>query len=457
MGLGSVIAAATTRPRVALLLPTGTGFVIGFYGILAAGKSVVPVNFLMGPREIAHVFADSGVDCVVTGGAFKEKFGPMLTQAGLRILDIGEVAASVPATAPSEKPASAEACLMYTSGTSGLPKGVVQTHGNWHGCIDANITHAELKEEYVFFGVLPLFHSTGMAATMLAPISLGSTAVYHPRFSAVAVAKVIEKYNVGVMAAVPSMYAAMLRLKSATAEGFSSIYAALSGGEPLTAAVREGFEQRFGKPILEGYGLTETCGPLCFNSPAKARAGSVGQAVPGTAVRIEGDDGQKLGTGQTGELLLAGPMVCPSYWNLPEETAKAFGNIGEKHFFRSGDLGHIDADGYVFITGRKKDLIIVAGEKVYPREVEELIATMPGVAEVAVMGKKDPSRGEVVVAFVAATHGVEITATAVREFCTAKGLVNWKTPREVYLETELPKNPTGKVLKRELAKKLETL
>jgi long-chain acyl-CoA synthetase len=452
VGLGMYLAGQTDRPRVGLLLPASAGFAASFYGTLLAGKAAVPINFLLGEREMAHVIRDSGIDTVVTIPIL----GQRLAGLPLKVVDLTKLPkppAGLPAT-PSRLPtpaASDMAVLLYTSGTSGLPKGVVLTYGNLQSDVEAAIEHAQLKDRHRFLGIVPLFHSTGMLATLLAPTTLGAMVVYQARFSPLAVVKALREHQISVLAAVPSMYAALLRLKEAGPEDVKSMYAAISGGEPLPANVREGFTQKFGIPLFEGYGLTETIGPVAFNTPQNHRAGSVGRLIPGAQARIVDDDGHDATPGLSGEVWLRGPMVMQGYFNLPDETAAARTADG---YFRTGDLGLIDAEGYLHITGRKKDLIIVAGEKAVPREIEETIMRHPGVADCAVVGKKDASRGEVVVAFVVPREGQEVKPEEIRSFAGDQGLPNWKVPREVHIVNDLPRSPTGKVLKRVLAEKL---
>jgi long-chain acyl-CoA synthetase len=252
------------------------------------------------------------------------------------------------------------------------------------------------------------------------------------------------------MMGVPSMFGAMLRLKDAGPDDFKQIYAIISGAEPLPSTIREGFLKRFGVPIYEGYGLTETSPATNFNTPEANRPGSVGKPVPGAEVRIVDEKGNAVPTGEVGEVWLKGPMIMKGYWNLPKETSEA---LTSDRFFKTGDLGKLDADGYLYITGRKKDMIIVAGEKAFPREIEEILMRHPSVAEAAVVGKKDPSRGEVVYAFVTAREGQEAKVDELKDFCRQCGLPQWKIPREISVEKDLPRSPTGKVLKRELAAK----
>jgi long-chain acyl-CoA synthetase len=450
-GLSRYISSVTQRPNVGLILPSGVGFVASFYGTLWAGKSVVPVNFLLSHREIAHVLMDSGIDTVITIPLLAAK----LKDTPLKIIDLTQLppppaAPSAPPPLP-QKSADDMAVLMYTSGTSGLPKGVILSYGNLQSDVDAAIEHAALQHGHRFLGLIPLFHSFGMTGAMLAPIQLGAPVVYMARFSAPAVVKAITEHQISLLMAIPSMYAAMLHLKGAPPETFASLYAAISGGEPLPAAVTQGFRQRFNLTLYEGYGLTETSPVVALNVPRHFRLGSVGRPVPTARIRIIGDDGADQPAGQSGEIWLGGPMVMKGYHNLPRETAEA---LTPDHYFKTGDLGRFDEDGFLYIVGRKKELIIVAGEKAVPREIEEALLTNPAVAEAAVVGKKDASRGEIVVAFVTVKEGHTVTADALRQSCRDAGLAHWKTPREIFIQADLPRSPTGKVLKRILAEQV---
>ncbi len=449
--LGALLKARTSKPTVGILLPSGAGFIASFYGTLLAGKVPVPINFLLGPREVGHIIADSGFDTILTISLM----GDRLKGLPANLIDLLEFAKASPASVPDYSPPSYKAedlaTILYTSGTSGLPKGVALTHGNMDSDVKSAIQHAHLQGDHTFLGLAPLFHSTGMLATMLAPVTLGAKVVFTARFSPVGTIKAIREHEISVMVGVPSMYGAMARLKDAGPDDFKTMFAAISGGEPLPTRVREAFHQKFDAHLYEGYGLTETIGPVCFNVPGKHRPGSVGQIIPKAEVQIVDENDQPLPPNQTGEVLMRGPMIFQGYHNLPEETAKAITPDG---YFRSGDLGHVDDDGYVFITGRKKDLIIVSGEKVYPREIEELLSQDPTIADVAVVGRKDESRGEAVVAFVVPREGQAVSLDTVRDFCRDKGVVNWKIPKDVIVTKELPRSPTGKVLKRELAAQL---
>ena len=448
-GLGMYIGMQTQRSHVGLLLPGGAGFVASFYGTLLAGKTVVPLNFLLGDKEIAHIVKDSGIDTVLTAPPLMAR----VQNSGLNVVDLTQLPREIPDFEPEFPNPKAEdvAVLMYTSGTSGLPKGVLLTYGNLQSDVDSAIEHAQLQHEHVFLGVIPLFHAFGMTAMMLAPLQLGATIIYIARFSPVAALNAIREHKVSLMFGVPSMYAAIARLKDAKTEDFSTIYAMISGGEPLPSALRDAFMKRFNVHVFEGYGLTETSPVISLNVPQNFREGSVGRAVPGAQFKFTDEEGKSLGTEEIGEIWVKGPMVMKGYNNLPNETSQALTSDG---YFKTGDLGKIDRDGFIFITGRKKDMISVAGEKAYPREIEEVLMANPAVAEAAVVGKKDPSRGEVVAAFVIFKEGQTLSPDALREFCREHGLAQWKIPRDIQVLTDFPRTPTGKVLKRELSAKL---
>lgn len=448
--LSIYIGQQTTLSRIGLLLPAGSAFVTSFYAALLAGKSVVPINFLLGDREISHVLTDSGIDTIIShpllAGRLKDK--------PFKVIDLAQLPPPTAFVAPTFPSTQADdpAVLMYTSGSSGQPKGVLLTYGNLQSDVDACIEHAALESRHVFLGVIPLFHAFGMTAMMLAPIQLGAHIVYMGRFSAVGALEAIRKHKVSLMFGVPSMMAALLHLKNASAEDFVSIYALITGGEPLSPALRDGFQTRFGQTLYEGYGMTETSPVICLNVPTSSRVGSVGRPIPGVQIRIADDNDQPLLQGQPGEIQVHGPMVMKGYHHLPAESELALCPDG---FLRTGDIGHVDADGFVFITGRKKEMISIAGEKAYPREIEDILMLHPAVAEAAVVGKKDASRGEVIAAFIRLKEGQTATPESLREFCREQGLVPWKCPREIVITDEFPRSPTGKVLKRQLKEQID--
>ncbi len=448
--LGKYLSTQTTRPRIGLLLPSSAGFVATFYGALLAGKTVVPINFLLSDRDIAYCIADSEIDLVVTVGPLV----PRIKDIPLKVIDLGQLG-PISTTDRIEPPPDASttareddvAVLMYTSGTSGTPKGVLLSYGNLQSNVDASIAHCNFQSKHRFLGIVPLFHAFGMTAMMLAPLQLGATIVYMARFSPAGVVNAIREHAISLLGGVPSMFGAMLRLKEASREDFSSIYQLISGGEPLPAAFGEAFYARFGVTLYEAYGMTETSLAIALNTPQMHRPGSVGKPIPGMQVRIVDDQCNALPPGQAGEIWVKGPMVMSGYHKRPVESAGALTPDG---WFKTGDLGKLDADGFLYITGRRKDLIIVAGEKVAPREVEEILAAHPAVAEAAVIGRKEPSRGEAVIAFVVPREGQSPDPPELRQFCRKRGLPAWKIPREIYAVPELPRSATGKILKQEL-------
>ncbi|HEY7119182.1 MAG TPA: AMP-binding protein, partial [Tepidisphaeraceae bacterium] len=284
-GLGLYLGMQTDKPSVGLLLPPSAGFAASFYGTLLSGKSVVPINYLLGDREIAHVISDSGIDTVVT----IPQLAARIKDADLKVVDLTQLPQTPPfAITPKFPNPSPDdtAVLLYTSGTSGLPKGVILTYANLQSDVDAAIEAANLQHRHKFLGVIPLFHAFGLAAGLLAPVQLGASVVYIARFSPVAMLNAIKEHELSIVFGVPAMFGALAHLKNAQPDDFKSIYALIAGGDALPAALREGFKARFNMPIYEGYGLSETSPVISLNTPQVSRPGSVGQPIPGVQVRI---------------------------------------------------------------------------------------------------------------------------------------------------------------------------
>lgn len=455
LGLSRVLQSVSASNAVGVVLPSSAAFAACFYGSLLSGKSIVPINFLLSPQQIAHIVRDSGIDTILSAPPLAEKFAAAAQQLGVKLVDLSTLPQQSPPAPgsfqlppPPKVDLDSPAILLYTSGTSGNPKGVRLTHRNLGTCIDGCIQHAKLKGEHKFLGLVPLFHSLGLTGTLLAPMLLGTTVVYQARFSPVGAIEKLREHKLSIAIAIPSMYKALLSLKSATKEDFAHTYALICGGEPLPPTVFAAFKEKFGVELCEGYGLSETCGATFVNVPGDRRTGSVGRPIPGATVRIVNESKQSEPQGHIGEILLGGPMIMQGYHNLPDATREV---LDENHEFRTGDLGRLDEDGYLYITGRAKDMIIIAGEKLFPREIEELLMQHASIADAAVIGKKDESRGEVVVAFVVPKEGQTITPDAVKQHLKDLELPNWKLPRDVVVIDDLPRSPTGKVLKRELA------
>jgi long-chain acyl-CoA synthetase len=440
----------TSCQRIGLMLPSCAAFEACFYGALWAGRTVVPLNFLLHPSELADVVRDAGIDVILTIRHFEELaqslparkvFVDDLPLKRRIILQHLRRTPPLPKVAPEET-----AVILYTSGTAGVPKGVCLSHHNLRSNTDACIEHAKLSGEHRFLGMLPLFHTFGLTAMLIVPARLGATVVYLPRFQPAGVCHVIRNHRISVVMAIASMYAAMLRVKDASPEDMISVEYAISGGEALPSNVYAGFKDRFGVTLVQGYGLTETSPVVSIDLPWSHQVGTVGRALPGVRVSVRDDNGGALGPDLPGELWVKGANVMQGYYNKPAETAAVLDRDG---WFHTGDMGEVDAEGYIRITGRKKELIIVGGENVYPREIESVLDEHPAVAESSVVGEMDSTRGETVVGFVLLKPGASATDLELREFCRGR-LAGYKVPRRIMIRDDLPRGPTGKVLKRRL-------
>jgi len=452
---------ATDRPHVGILLPTGGAFPIALLGCWLARKTPVPLNYLLSQAELDHVVADSGIDAVVTAGkmidAIKETGVDLTALPGdPTLLKMEELKFSglPPLTWPRKLATDDIAVLLYTSGTSGKPKGVMLTEGNLRSNIEDAIAHADLKDADIFVGVLPQFHTFGLTVLTVLPLYMGGRVVYTARFNPRKLIQLIKKHEAHIMVAVPSMYGALMAVKKATPDDFSSLKLVISGGEPLPGAVYEGFKEKLGIEILEGYGLTETSPVTNWSTPGRQRLRSVGPALPRVRNVIVDEQNNVLGTGQEGEILITGPNVMKGYYNLPELTDQVMIELdvpgrGRSRCFRTGDIGKVDADGFLFITGRKKEMLIIGGENVFPREIEEVLNRHDAVHASAVIGRSDDSRGEVAIAFVELEEDAQFDEAALKQHCR-DGMAGFKVPKEIRLIDKLPRNPTGKIQRRAL-------
>jgi len=440
-GLAAQIAAQTRQPRVGIVAPTSAACAAAIFACWYAGKVSVPLNFLLGPEELAKIIRDAELDLVVT----IERFAPNLAGTGLRTLLLNAQTLVPGNTAAPDAEPRDVAVVLYTSGTSGDPKGVCLSFDNLVQNARASIEHARMNPAQVFLSVLPQFHSFGFTVMTITPLVLGAAVHYLPRFSPVTVVSTIAERKVTLFMAIPSMYAALAQMKQVDRQAFASVTLAISGGEPLPPKVAQAFEDRFGIPIYEGYGLTETSPAVSINVPWARRPGSVGRPLPGIEISAVDQAGTPLPAGQDGELLIRGHCVMLGYHNRPEATAATVRDGA----LWTGDIGHVDADGFVYITGRAKEMIIVGGENVYPREIESVLAEHPAVAEAAVVGMADEVRGELPLAYVILREEASTSAAELRSFCRER-LAGYKVPREVRIAAELPRSPTGKILKRAL-------
>ncbi len=445
---------ATQAKHVGIMMPSTCAFAGTFYGALWANRVAVPLNFLLQPAELAGVVADSEIDTLFTIKHFAEQVeGLDVKVIFMEDLPLKrELILQRFRRRPRPPTVSADdlAVLLYTSGTSGLPKGVCQTFGNLRHDIEASIDKARLRPDHRFLGVLPQFHSFGLTALLLVPVTLGASVYFIPRFHPATVIETIREQRINVTLMIASMYTALLKSKKRPGEDLSMIEHAVSGGEALLDAVRDQFAERFGVNLLQGYGMTEAAPVVSLNMPWANRLGTVGQPLKGIEVRAFDDDAKPLSPDEIGELWLRGPTVMQGYFKQPDATREV---ITEDGWYKTGDMGSVDAEGYITVTGRKKEMIIVGGENVYPREIESVLSRHPAVTECAVIGQADASRGEVVVAFVTTQDGSDVSEIALRDFCRDH-IAGFKVPRRVIISDDLPRGPTGKVLKRLLVERL---
>lgn len=444
----------STAPTVGVMLPTSGATPIAMLAGWVLGRTVVPLNYLLKPDELRFVLNDCGTDVVITAQPLLDHMGIAASGAGslgdhIRVLRMEDVDFKSPPMPRWPALASDDdlACLLYTSGTSGKPKGVMLTHGNLSANISQIVEWVNFTSREVLLGVLPQFHSFGLTVLTLMPLTIGCRVIYTARFVPAKIVKLCREHRPTAYIAIPSMFNAMLHVKDATAEDFASLCFPVSGGEPLPAAVAQGFKDRFNVTIAEGYGLTETSPVSNWCRPDEYRARSVGRAIPRVQQRIVSvETGADLGPGHDGEVRMTGPNVMRGYYHRPAETAAAFDNRG---WFRTGDIGRLDSEGHLYITGRLKEMLIVGGENVFPREIEEVLNAHASVKDSGVVGKLDPIRGELPIAFVELREGATFDEKALTTWCRGK-LAGYKVPSEIRVLEALPRNPTGKVLRREL-------
>jgi len=465
----SVAAGLTERgvapgDRVALYCPNGADFVVCYLAILKCGAVVVPINLLQSPAAIAFMLDDCGVTalCVHTdlagpAGAACAEVAAVRLRVGIGFddgdaVDVHLEQMMAPAAAPPVTiDAGADAVILYTSGTTGRPKGAVLTHANLatNALSVAEVLDFQPDRDRVLV-VLPMFHAFAGTVGILSPLLSGAGLIPVTRFDPQAITKGVGDHHATIFLGVPSLYAVLLRLDDAAVARWKSVRLCISGGAALPQAVMTAFEERFGIPILEGDGPTE-CGPVTsVNPPAGPRKpGSVGPPIPGVEMRIADIDGRTLPDGEHGEVCVRGPSVMRGYWNLPDETAQSFHDDPAGPWFRTGDLGRRDADGWFYLVDRIKDLIISNGMNVYPRIIEEALVRHPGVAEAAVVGEPHRVHGEIPVAHVTLVSEGAVDAAVLKDWCR-KHLGRHEIPRRIEIIAALPKNAAGKVLKREL-------
>lgn len=449
--------------RVALIAPNVAAMPVAYYGILKAGAVVVPLNPLLTGRELENLFQDAEVSAVlffqVMADHVRDVVQHMDREIAVVTLDAETVSSfadnSDSADPTEEKPLEIVqradddlAVLLYTSGTTGTPKGAMLTHHNLSSNAWMTTRMFDYRSDDVFLGALPFFHVFGQTVVLNAVIAVGACVSTVAAFQPRSVLKQVKAHGVTRFVGVPSMFVAVNSLQRAERADFPALVNAISGGASIPVEVLKEFESLFGITLYEGYGLSETSPVVCFNHPVNERVpGSIGTACEGADLRVLDDAGQEVARGQIGELAVSGPYVMAGYWKLPEATAKAF--AGE--YFRTGDVGRQDETGRFFIVDRKKDMILRNGYNVYPREIEEILYEHPGVHEAAVVGQGDVTVGQDVVACVVLNDDAD-AETVVQQLrhATREALAVYKRPKTYRIMDALPKGPTGKILKREI-------
>ena len=435
---------SSSSENVGILLATGVDFVTSYFGALLAGKTPVPINYLLSSREIQRVVMDSQVDCVLTS----EELSHVLGAVEINSLIVEHFETTVSKLTTVQYPATSPyAALLYTSGTEGIPKGVplsdLNLLANLAGCKFA----IDFDESFIILGTLPLFHGLALTTTMLLPLLEGATAVYTGKFDAGAVLAAIDRRKANTIVSVPALYRALLlRSGAAVAADTSSLTLAISGGQGLPESVLLSFRERFGLELLSGYGLTETSPVVSVNTLKENRAHSVGKPLHNVQVKIIDEALRMLARDTDGEICVEGLSVTDGYFHQPELTRRSFTS---DRYLRTGDIGRLDADGFLYVTGRRSDMMIVGGENVFPQEIEEVISSHPAVLEAAVAGVPDEARGEIPKAFVVVLPGQSISEQEIKDQCRAE-LPRHMVPRDVMFLEELPKTATGKVLRRQL-------
>jgi long-chain acyl-CoA synthetase len=414
---------------------------------------VVPINVLLKGREVAFYLKDSGAKAVFAWHGFAEAAEPGAAEAGTELISVqpGEfeqlLAAAPRAEEDEPRSGSDTAVILYTSGTTGTPKGAELTHDNLReNCTITARTLVQISEEDVILGALPLFHSFGQTCGLNAAVATGACLTLIPRFDPSKALEIIARDQVTVLEGVPTMYHAMLNAPGHQDADTSSLRVCVSGGSAMPVEVMKTFEQAFDCIILEGYGLSETSPVASFNHPDRERkAGSIGTPIQGVEMKLVDDHGGDIEQGGVGEIVIRGHNVMKGYWGRADATA----DVMRDGWFATGDMANMDEDGYFFIVDRKKDMIIRGGYNVYPREIEEVLYEHPAVSEVAVVGVPDDSLGEEVAAVVVLKTGAEASADDLRAFAKER-VAAYKYPRQIWFSEVLPKGPTGKILKREI-------
>ncbi|SIS44825.1 fatty acid--CoA ligase family protein [Salimicrobium salexigens] len=458
--------------HVALISGNSPVFMIGLYGALRAGLSVIPINPTYTSKEMKYILKNGDVKGVITLDVLVSQLDVVDDELDVTHYFVADTGADIDLEAftisPKMKsftktveqgsasftPPSLDdddlAVILYTSGTTGKPKGAMLTHKNIYSNAKDVATYLEISEEDRVIATLPMFHVFCLTVALNAPIVNGGTIIVIPQFSPGEVFKAAKEYEATVFAGVPTMYNYLLQTGDGQESTFENMRISVSGGSSLPVSLLEAFEKKFNVRVSEGYGLSEASPVTAFNPLDRPRrAGSIGQNITNVENKVVDELGQEVPAGETGELVVKGPNVMKGYYKMPEETAVT---IKDGWLF-TGDMAREDEEGYFYIVDRKKDLIIVGGYNVYPREVEEVLYQHPEITEAAVVGEPHPEMGEAVIAFVVSDNP-SLNEEAVIEYCKQE-MAKYKLPKRIEFMEELPKNTTGKILRKNLRDHLQ--
>ncbi|WP_342513015.1 fatty acid--CoA ligase family protein [Sporosarcina sp. FSL K6-1522] len=459
--------------HVAFLLGNTPHFLISLYATMRIGATAIPVNPIYTPDEISYIIHNSDAKAVIA----LDLLLPLVEQAASAFPTVEQyvICETVPETPakiaalpdvvkakvqiftqliatgnPHVEPVPVEenetAIILYTSGTTGRPKGAMLTHGNLYSNARDVADYLGFTEDDRVVATLPVFHVFALTVVVNAPLVKGATILLVPRFSPADVFDIVKEQDATVFAGVPTMYNFLYQYPEGETEDFASIRLAISGGASLPVALLHNFEDKFEVRVSEGYGLSEASPVTCFNPLDRERIpGSIGTNIINVENKVVNELGDEVPDGEVGELIVRGPNVMKGYYKMPEETEVAIRN----GWLYTGDMARRDENGYFYIVDRKKDLVIVGGYNVYPREVEEVLFTHQDIVEAAVIGLPDPNFGEAVHAFVVLKDGIEVDEAALIAYC-AEHLAKYKVPHHIEFLDELPKNTTGKILRRSL-------
>jgi len=434
-----------TGERIGLHLPNSPEFALAYYAAQKIGLVPLSLNVTYKAEEIEYIIADAAASAVVTAGPVSPNLPGRDRMPSVRhVIDAKDLASL------SGKPVRARdldrettAAILYTSATTGRPKGVMLSHANIVSNAYATVHHLRMTHDDRGLCAVPMFHCFGQNFVMNSLVTAGGLLVVHERFVPDQFLEAVRLHRITLFYGVPTMY--ILFLSRAETLDFASIRLFFSAAATLPTDVERRWRERYGRPIVQGYGLTE-CSPFAaWNHDYHIRPGSVGTPIENVEMKVVDPDGRELPEGELGEILISGPNVMKGYFGNPQATAEAI----RDGWLRSGDIGYRDADGYYFLVDRVKDMINVSGFKVFPREVEEVLYRHEAVKEVAVVGMPDPVRGEAVKAFVVLQDGKTATPEALRKVCS-DAIASYKVPESIEFISALPKNPTGKILKKEL-------